>query len=85
MADGRGRTEWARAAWLMALIANVNRDPKQRRQPFQPEDFNPYDLREKKPKRKRLHSMKEGKAGIMAAFGITKVTKVSKEEFIGRA
>ncbi len=28
----------------MALIANVNRDPKKGR-PFKPEDFNPYSRR----------------------------------------
>jgi len=30
-----------RMAQLMALIANVNRDPKRRKQPWTPEDFLP--------------------------------------------
>jgi hypothetical protein len=29
---------------LLALIANVNRDPKRTR-PFRPADFNPYEAR----------------------------------------
>jgi len=33
--------EDARMAQLMALIANVNRDPKQRRTPWTPDDFLP--------------------------------------------
>jgi len=31
----------ARMAQLLALIANVNRDPKQRRTPWTPDDFLP--------------------------------------------
>ncbi|HOQ06093.1 MAG TPA: hypothetical protein PKY88_12870 [Anaerohalosphaeraceae bacterium] len=41
MAQGRGESAWGRTSNLMALIANVNRDPKKGR-PFKPEDFNPY-------------------------------------------
>jgi hypothetical protein len=41
MAEARGRDEWARTSALMALIANVNRDPRKSR-PFKPSDFDPY-------------------------------------------
>jgi len=41
MAEARGRDEWARTSALMALIANVNRDPKRTRA-FRPSDFDPY-------------------------------------------
>jgi hypothetical protein len=41
MADGRGRAEWGRMSSLMALVANINRDPKRTRA-FRPDDFNPY-------------------------------------------
>ena len=44
MADARGRDEWGRMASLMALIANVNRDPRRCRA-FKPGDFNPYERR----------------------------------------
>lgn len=33
----------------MALIANVNRNPKKQKQPFEPKDFNPMiDKREER-------------------------------------
>ncbi|OHB56828.1 MAG: hypothetical protein A2Y07_06870 [Planctomycetes bacterium GWF2_50_10] len=41
MAQGRGRDAWSRTSALMALIANVNRDPKKTRA-FKPSDFDPY-------------------------------------------
>ena len=31
MTDGRGRMEWGRVSSLMAIIANVHRDPKRQR------------------------------------------------------
>lgn len=49
MAEGRGRAEWGRAASIMALVANVNRDARKRRKPFTPDDFNPYRERREKP------------------------------------
>jgi hypothetical protein len=41
MADARAEEAWGRQSWLMALIANANRDPKKGRV-FHPRDFNPY-------------------------------------------
>ena len=41
MAEARGRDEWSHTATLLAMIANVNRDPKKGR-PFKPADFDPY-------------------------------------------
>ena len=41
MAEARGRAAWAHTASLLAMLANVNRDPKRTR-PFQPADFDPY-------------------------------------------
>ena len=37
---GEGRADW-RAGMVAATIANVNRDPKKRRKPFEPADFLP--------------------------------------------
>jgi len=44
MAEARGRDEWGRMSSLLALIANVNRDPRRTRA-FRPADFNPYEAR----------------------------------------
>ena len=44
MAEGRGRDEWGRMSSLLALVANVNRDPKHTRA-FTPADFNPYEAK----------------------------------------
>lgn len=41
MADGRAKFEWGIASSLMALLANLNRDPKKGK-PFKPSDFNPF-------------------------------------------
>ena len=40
MADARSRAEWWRASELMALIVNVNRDPK--KSPIKAAKFNPF-------------------------------------------
>lgn len=45
------RDRWNHTSHLLALIANCNRDPKTRRQPFEPAEFNPYAER---PKRQRI-------------------------------
>ena len=42
MAEARGKAEWGRTSALLALTANMNRDPK-KGQPFTPSDFNPYE------------------------------------------
>jgi hypothetical protein len=42
MAEARDRAEWRRTQWMLALTANVNRDPKRTPRAFQPSDFGPY-------------------------------------------
>jgi len=39
-AERRLKSEWTQTSAIMALTANVNRDPKSR--PFTPNDFNPF-------------------------------------------
>ena len=34
---------------MLALIANVNRDPKKRRRPYRPDEFNPYTAGAREP------------------------------------
>jgi len=41
MAEGRCREHWNHTASILAMLANVNRDPKKLRA-FKPDDFNPY-------------------------------------------
>jgi hypothetical protein len=42
MAKGRQRAEWERTALLAAIGANPYRDPKVRKKPFEPWEFNPF-------------------------------------------
>ncbi len=48
MAEEAGRDEWNRTAALMALVANIMRDPKKGK-PAKPEDFTPSAVKIKKP------------------------------------
>lgn len=48
MAEARGRDNWAHTSSVLAMLANVNRDPK-KTPAFQPADFDPY--RPRKPTR----------------------------------
>ena len=41
MAEARGRAAWEQTSSILALVANVNRDPKKSRA-FKPQDFSPY-------------------------------------------
>ena len=41
MAEGRGKLEWGQTSCLMALVANLMRDPKKSKG-VKPSDFNPY-------------------------------------------
>jgi hypothetical protein len=41
MAEGRSAFLWSHTSHVLALIANVNRDPKKQRA-FRPADFNPH-------------------------------------------
>ena len=41
MAEARRREAWSHTSAVLALIANVNRDPRRVRA-FGPEDFNPF-------------------------------------------
>ena len=49
MAEARSRDNWAHTSVVLALIANVNRDPKKTRA-YKPSDFNPYSAGDKRNK-----------------------------------
>ena len=51
MAEARGRDAWAHTSTVLAMIANVNRDPK-KTPAFQPADFDPHQLAE--PRRRKI-------------------------------
>jgi len=55
MAEGRLQAAWAQTSSLMALLASIHRDPKKRRRPYTPDEFNPYSKKHKH----RLASKKE--------------------------
>ncbi|MCC7409959.1 MAG: hypothetical protein IT442_17970 [Phycisphaeraceae bacterium] len=46
MAEAHGREKWAHTSAILALIANVNRDPKKTR-PYKPSDFDPHTARDR--------------------------------------
>lgn len=48
MAEALRREAWQHTAWLSAMIANANRDPRKKPSPFQPDDFNPLAKRDRK-------------------------------------
>jgi len=41
MLDGKQRHDWSIASAVMALVANINRDPKRSRR-LNPSDFDPF-------------------------------------------
>ena len=49
MAEGRSRAAWNHTGSMMALLANINRDPKRRSKPYRPEEFSPHAVPRVKP------------------------------------
>lgn len=47
MAEGRSKVQWNHTSSVMALLFNVNRDPK-RGKPAKPRDFNPHMVKVKR-------------------------------------
>ncbi|HPD17392.1 MAG TPA: hypothetical protein PLE19_20840 [Planctomycetota bacterium] len=47
MAEARGRDNWAHTSAILALVANVNRDPKKTRA-YKPSDFDPYTAKDRR-------------------------------------
>lgn len=50
--------EWGQTSCLMALVANIMRDPKKGKT-FKPEDFNPYHEKDKKVPMAPLNILKD--------------------------
>jgi hypothetical protein len=66
----RDRMEWNRVSALMALLCNINSDPK-RGKTFHPADFNPYFT--KKQKQSNVIEVKDEES-----------RRLFKEAFMGR-
>lgn len=62
MAEAKGRDNWNHTSAVLAMIANVNRDPK-KTPAFQPADFDPY-----RPRKATRVSRKAGFAMLKAVF-----------------
>jgi len=62
MAEGRDRQLWGHTSQVLAMIANVNRDPKKGRV-FRPSDFNPYA-----PRRPRGIPIRADNIHLLKAF-----------------
>ena len=63
MVEGKGKFEWNQTASLMALMVNLNRDPRKGKA-ASPNDFNPFAPKEKVP----VLRGKEMLSALKAAF-----------------
>ena len=63
MAESRGRFAWGIASSVMALMVNLQRDPR-KGQPVRPSDFNPFAPKSPKP----ILRGAEMKEALKAAF-----------------
>lgn len=68
MAEARGREAWGHTAAILALIANVNRDPKKTR-PFKPSDFDPYSARDRRDAAIEVKDMDVLKSAFLRGTG----------------
>jgi len=60
MAEAKSRAAWDHTASILALVANIHRDPKKSR-PFVPADFHPHE-------RRKQHPAKVGVAALKSIF-----------------
>ncbi len=64
MAEGRGQEHWQHTSVILAMLANVNRDPKKTRA-FKPADFDPYFKHDRKERRIKVAKMSELKGAFV--------------------
>ena len=69
MADAVRSEAWQHTAWIVCMIANVNRDAKKRPRPFSPDDFNPMAEGSKKSGGDAIVITKENVGLLREAFG----------------
>jgi len=76
MIEGHKRDAWMRTAWLCALIANCNRDPKKGRA-FTPADFYPGDEAHRD---RAIRVDRDGMAAMKRAFTGSAVSPSPKRD-----
>lgn len=54
MLEGRQRSQWDHTASVLTMLANANRDPKKRRQPYRVSEFHPFAQKAKKERTKDI-------------------------------
>jgi hypothetical protein len=62
MAEARVDAEWNHTSAILAMLANINRDPK-KHGPYRPEDFHPL----------KRHARSEGIRITKSSIGVLKV------------
>jgi len=62
MAEAAQRERWQHTSCVLAMLANVNRDPKRTRR-FRPDDFNPFA-----PRRKQGVPLTADNIGLLKRF-----------------
>lgn len=67
MAHSKCRHDWNLQSSMLAMTANCHRDPKERKQPYTPADFNP--MVESKPQRDGVRICKANRSALRALFG----------------
>lgn len=78
MAEARGKAEWSQTSAMLAMTANVNRDPKKKRRPYTAEDFNPYAQGRRAKRRARPVGFDPRLKAIMVKKGVRCVTRKAK-------
>ncbi len=54
MVEARQRDQWQHTAQVLCLVANCNRDEKRRSSPYEPWEFHPLELRDRRPVKQRI-------------------------------
>ena len=58
MAEARSEVDWDHTASLMALIAEIKRDPKKKSDPYKPSDFHLHAKAKQREGRARIPKVK---------------------------
>ena len=78
MDDACIRERWARTAAVMALIAEVNRDPKKGR-PFQAADFDPFAAADRREEAIEIVELADLKQAFVSQMRPTRPVNPPKE------
>jgi hypothetical protein len=54
LAEARQRDAWQHTAQVLCLAANCHRNPKERSSPFEPWEFNPFEVRGRQPHQQQI-------------------------------